>query len=121
MSRMLQVTLLVSAVALLAAAPAAAGAGAPICTGEAAPNHAVAGVGATPVDGAAPADLFAVAGAETTPEPQPLAGPIGPIEPPLCGNVVCPFGTRCCNPLCSACTPPGVECTLGDCGHGPSS
>lgn len=44
--------------------------------------------------------------------------PIGPIEPELCGNVVCPKGTSCCNPLCSTCTPPGVSCTLGDCGHG---
>lgn len=47
--------------------------------------------------------------------------PIGPIEPELCGNVVCPKGTTCCNPLCSACTPPGVSCTLGDCGGGPTS
>ncbi len=122
MRRMLQVTLLGSAVALLALPLAAAGPGAPMCTDEVAPNHAVAGLETTQVDGAAAtAELVAGAGAEAIPEPQPLAGPIGPIEPQLCGNVVCPFGTRCCNPLCSACTPPGVECTLGDCGHGPTS
>lgn len=122
MRRMLQVTLLFSAVALLAAPLAAAGAGAPLCSAEIAANHAVADLEAAPLDGLPPAgDLLAGAGAESTPEPQPLVGPIGPVEPPLCGNVVCPFGTRCCNPLCSACTPPGVECTLGDCGHGPAS
>jgi len=52
---------------------------------------------------------------------EPVFEPIGPIEPELCGNVVCPKGTTCCNPLCSACTPPGVSCTLGDCGGGPTS
>lgn len=56
------------------------------------------------------------------PAPEPMLEPIGPIEPEPCGLVFCPKGTTCCNPLCSACTPPGVSCTLGDCGHGgPSS
>lgn len=58
------------------------------------------------------------------PAPEPMLDPIGPIEPEPqpCGLVFCPKGTSCCNPLCSACTPPGVNCTLGDCGHGnPSS
>lgn len=49
-----------------------------------------------------------------------LLEPIEP-EPETCGLVICPKGTTCCNPLCSACTPPGVSCTLGDCGHGPTS
>jgi len=50
-----------------------------------------------------------------------LLEPIEPPEPETCGLVICPKGTTCCNPLCSACTPPGVSCTLGDCGHGPTS
>jgi hypothetical protein len=119
---MLQVTLLGSAVALLAMPLAAAGPEGPVCPGEVGPSFAVTGLEAAALDGVAPAaDAVAGTGLEGTPEPQPLFGPIGPIEPPLCGNVVCPVGTRCCNPLCSACTPPGVECTLGDCGHGPTS
>lgn len=57
---------------------------------------------------------------EPASEPVLLLEPIEP-EPELCGLVICPKGTTCCNPLCSACTPPGVSCTLGDCGHGPTS
>jgi hypothetical protein len=34
---------------------------------------------------------------------------------PQCGAVVCPAGTRCCNPTCGACVPPGVECTQEVC------
>ena len=29
-----------------------------------------------------------------------------------CGEVICPAGTTCCNPLTSTCTPPGVFCPL---------
>ena len=36
-------------------------------------------------------------------------------NPQQCGKVICPKGQRCCNPLCSTCTPPGVFCTLGSC------
>ena len=121
MRRMLQVTLLVSAVALFALPLAAADSAAPLCTAEIAPNLAVPGPEAAPAVGVAPAGApVPGAGAETTPEAQPLFDPI-PIPAPQCGLVTCPAGTRCCNPLCSACTPPGVECTLGDCGHGPTS
>lgn len=59
-------------------------------------------------------------GTEAVPEPVLLLEPVEP-EPETCGLVICPKGTTCCNPLCSACTPPGVSCTLGDCGHGPTS
>jgi hypothetical protein len=40
-------------------------------------------------------------------------GTCEPITPPpskVCGEVVCPQGTRCCNPLRSICVPPGFSC-----------
>lgn len=119
MRKLHQVTLLGLALGLLAAPLAAAGPEGPLCTAGVSSGPGLAVGQAVPADGVA-SPVEPVAGIATTPEPQPLAGPIGP-APQQCGNVVCPFGTRCCNPLCSACTPPGVECTLGDCGHGPSS
>lgn len=121
--RLHQVTLLGFALALCAAPLAAAGPAAPLCPADGAPALAVPAPEAAPADGLAPAgDLAPTAGAETAPEPQPLFDPV-PVPPGggQCGLVICPVGTRCCNPLCSACTPPGVECTLGDCGHGPTS
>lgn len=117
MKRLFHLTLLVPAVALLAIPVSAATSDAPaVCSPAAAAGDT------------APAPVLEPAGdgpsaaiAETASEPLPLADPIGPIEPQPCGNVFCPAGTTCCNPLCSACTPPGVSCTLGDCGHGPTS
>ncbi|KAK8044991.1 hypothetical protein PG993_005015 [Apiospora rasikravindrae] len=32
-----------------------------------------------------------------------------------CGQVTCPSGTLCCNPLCSTCVKPGEFCTMGSC------
>lgn len=117
MQRILHVTLALAVVAGFAVAADAADLGAPPCGGAAfqsvdlAEPAGIAGLGA--------GDLLTV-DLEGVSEPQPLAGPFTPV-PQQCGLVTCPIGTRCCNPLCSACTPPGVECTLGDCGHGPTS
>lgn len=112
MHRILHVTLALAVVAGFAVAVEAADLGAPPCGGAALQSLAepagIAGLGAD--------DLLAN-DLEAASEPQPLAGPFSPV-PQQCGLVTCPAGTRCCNPLCSACTPPGVECTLGDCGHG---
>jgi hypothetical protein len=41
-------------------------------------------------------------------------GTCEPIVPPpskRCGEIVCPQGTRCCNPLANLCVPPGFLCT----------
>lgn len=115
MQRILHVTLALAVVAGFAVAVEAADLGAP-CGGAALQSLAepagIAGLDAAD-------DLLAI-DLEGVSEPQPLAGPFTPV-PQQCGLVTCPVGTRCCNPLCSACTPPGVECTLGDCGHGPAS
>ncbi len=112
MQRILHVTLALAVVAGFAVAVEAAALGAPPCSGAALQSLAepagIAGLGAD--------DLLAI-DLEGAPEARPLAGPFTPV-PQQCGLVTCPVGTRCCNPLCSACTPPGVECTLGDCGHG---
>jgi hypothetical protein len=110
MKRTLYPMLLLAAVASLALPAVAADLGGPVCSDQAPPPAAVEGAAAEPAR-----DLQGPA------EPLALGGPIGPIPPQQCGLVTCPVGTRCCNPLCSACTPPGVECTLGDCGHGPTS
>lgn len=122
MKRLLQWTLLAAAVASIALPLTAAEPEAPICTGEPALAFDAPDLGTARAEGAE-SDPALLPGTEAigAPEPQPLVVPIGPIEPQMCGLVVCPVGTRCCNPLCSACTPPGVECTLGDCGHGPTS
>jgi hypothetical protein len=40
-------------------------------------------------------------------------GTCEPTTPPpskRCGDIVCPQGTRCCNPLQSICVPPGFGC-----------
>lgn len=108
MKKTLYPLLVLAAVAALALPAAAADLAAPVCSDAAAP--AAGAAAPTP----APAEAGEAA------EPLMLGGPIVP-APQQCGLVTCPVGTRCCNPLCSACTPPGVECTLGDCGHGPTS
>lgn len=120
MRKLHQVTLLGLALAFVAAPLAAAGPDGPLCPGEPALGLAVPAPETVPAVGVAPADVPEVA--VGTPESQRLFDPV-PVPPPggQCGLVVCPVGTRCCNPLCSACTPPGVSCTLGDCGHGPTS
>lgn len=114
MKRTLYSMLLIAAVASLALPAAAADLGGPVCSDTA----TVSGDLQAPAPAAEPVPGLELQGSA---EALPLAGPIGPIPPQQCGLVICPIGTTCCNPLCSACTPPGVECTLGDCGHGPTS
>ena len=115
MQRILHVTLALTMVAGFAVAAHAADLGTSPCGGAALQSVDLA----EPVAIAGADDLLAD-GLEAASDPRPAAGPFTPV-PQQCGLVTCPAGTRCCNPLCSACTPPGVECTLGDCGHGPTS
>jgi hypothetical protein len=113
--RILCSILLLAAATVLALPAAAADLDAPVCSDAAALSRAAAPAENPAAGEIAPANDLEVA------EPLALGGPIGPIPPQQCGLVTCPVGTTCCNPLCSACTPPGVSCTMGDCGHGSTS
>lgn len=121
MKRTLRSILLLAAVAAFALPAVAADLEAPVCSDAAALSRAAAApaLAKAPISGElAPGTDLGVA---AEPLPMGVPAPVPPIEPEQCGLVTCPAGTRCCNPLCSACTPPGVYCTMGDCGHGPTS
>ncbi|EJT75656.1 hypothetical protein GGTG_05588 [Gaeumannomyces tritici R3-111a-1] len=68
--------------------------------------------------------LLAASLAATATLASPLAGGVvrqvarqGLEKRQQCGLTVCAAGYKCCNPLCSMCTKPGVVCTQQDCGH----
>ena len=111
MKKMSPVLVLVAAVASLAAPLAAVELAAPSCRD----------IVDSAVDLTDPATAWKVGlevAGEPASEPVPLLVPVESAQPEQCGNRVCTPGTSCCNPLCSICTPPGVGCTLEDCGDG---
>lgn len=121
MKRILCSILLLAVAAVLALPAVAADLEAPVCNDAAALSRD-AGPAPAPALGPDAGELAPGIDLEAAePVPMGFPVPVPPTPPQQCGLVTCPVGTTCCNPLCSACTPPGVSCTMGDCGHGPTS